>query len=172
MIKNLASYTIPIFIVIILMFAFIKKTDIWSAFTEGGKKGLRCAIDILPPITGLVVAIEILSASGALEAFSSFFSPLCNILNIPREILPLSLMRCVSGSGSMALFQNILGTHSPDSYIGRCASVIMGSTETTFYTLSIYFAATRAKKLRYCLVCALLADLTGSIVGCFICRFI
>ncbi len=168
---NAFSYAVPLFILCVLIFAKVKKIDLWSAFTEGGKNGLLCAFNILPSLVGLVVAIEILSSSGALAAFTELLSPLCRAFNIPKEILPLSLMRCVSGSGSMALFQNILSTHSPDSYIGKCASVIMGSTETTFYTLSIYFAATRAKKIRYCLFCALLADLTGSIVGSFVCRF-
>lgn len=170
--NNIAAYSIPAFILIILAYGLFKKVNIWDGFTKGGMNGLKCAVDILPSLIGLVVAIELLSASGALSAFSHFISPLCNSLGIPEEIFPLSLMRCVSGSGSMAMFQNIISTHSPDSYIGRCAAVIMGSTETTFYTLSIYLAATRAKNIRYCLFCALLADLTGSIVGCLICRFI
>lgn len=170
--SNIAAYSIPVFIAIILIFAVIKKVNIWTNFTQGGTKGLKCAADILPSLVGLVVAIELLSASGALSAFSNLLAPLCNILGIPKEIFPLSLMRSISGSGSMAVFQNILTTYSPDSYIGRTASVIMGSTETTFYTLSIYFAATRAKSIRYCVFCALLADLTGSIVGSLLCRFI
>lgn len=169
---SIAAYTIPVFIIIVLAFALVKKVNIWSAFTTGGMRGLKCAVDILPSLLGLVVAIEILSQSGALDALSELLAPLCGLLGIPKEIFPLSIMRSVSGSGSMAVFQNILSTHSPDSYIGRTASVIMGSTETTFYTLSIYFAATRAKSIRYCLGCALLGDLTGSIVGSLLCRFI
>lgn len=169
---TVTSFIMPGFILFVLIFALFKKTDIWGSFTSGGVKGLRCAVDILPSLIGLVVAIEILSSSGALASFSELVAPICQKIGIPKEIFPLTLMRSVSGSGSMALFQNILTTHSPDSYLGRCASVIMGSTETTFYTLSIYFAATRAKKLRYCVFCALLADLTGSIVACILCRFI
>ena len=169
--NNIASYSIPLFIIAILVTALFKRVNIWSHFTRGGIKGLSCASDILPALIGLVCAIELLSASGALDAISSFFAPLCNALGIPKEILPLSLMRSVSGSGSMAVFQNLLSTHTPDSYIGRTASVIMGSTETTFYTLSVYFAATRAKSVRYCVVCALLGDLTGSIVASVLCRF-
>ena len=170
--NNIAAYSIPLFITLVLVCALYKKVNIWSAFTRGGIKGITCAYDILPSLIGLVVAIELLSSSGVLNAISSFFSPLCNALGIPKEILPLSLMRSVSGSGSMAVFQNILSTYSPDSYIGRTASVIMGSTETTFYTLSIYFAATRAKSIRYCVICALLGDITGSIVASLLCRFI
>lgn len=170
--NTLASLIIPAFIITVLLTALSKKVNIWGAFTTGGKNGLRCAVEILPSLVALVVAIELLSASGALNAFTNLLSPVCNLLNIPKEIFPLTLMRSVSGSGSLALFQNIITTHTPDSYIGRCASVIMGSTETTFYTLSIYFAATRAKKIRYCLFCGLLADLTGSIVGCLICNYL
>lgn len=169
---NIASYSIPLFIILVLCVAFFKKVDIWTSFTRGGMNGLKCALEILPALLGLVVAIELLSQSGALGAFSDLCAPICRVLNIPKEIFPLSIMRSVSGSGSIAVFQNILSTHTPDSYIGRTASVIMGSTETTFYTLSIYFAATRAKNIRYCLVCALLADLTGSIVASILCQFI
>lgn len=168
----MAAYFIPVFILFVLIFGLFKRVNVWGAFTEGGMKGLKCAVTILPSLLGLIVAIELLSSSGALGIISHALSPICNIFGIPEEIFPLSLMRSVSGSGSMAVFQNILTTHSPDSYLGRCASVIMGSTETTFYTLSVYFSVTRAKKIRYCLICALLADLTGSIVGCLICKFI
>ncbi len=169
---NIASYAIPVFIILVLGFAFSKKVDIWTSFTQGGMNGLKCAVEILPSLLGLVVAIELLSQSGALGAFSEICAPLCRFLNIPKEVFPLSIMRSVSGSGSIAVFQNILSTHTPDSYIGRTASVIMGSTETTFYTLSIYFAATRAKNIRYCLACALMADLTGSVVASLVCQFI
>lgn len=169
--NNPTSFSIPFFIITILLFALIKRRNIWSHFTFGGMKGLKCAFEILPSLVGLITAIELLSASGALNAVSSFFAPLCNVVGIPKEILPLSLMRSVSGSGSTAVFQNILTTYTPDSYIGRTASVIMGSTETTFYTLSVYFAATRAKSARYCILCALLADLTGSIVASLLCKF-
>lgn len=170
--KSVASYSIPLFIVAILITAIFKRVNIWSQFTKGGIKGLNCAFEIIPSLIGLITAIELLSASGALNAISAFFAPLCNLLGIPKEIFPLSLMRSVSGSGSTAVFQNILTTYTPDSYIGRTASVIMGSTETTFYTLSVYFAATRAKSVRYCVLCALLADLTGSIVASLLCRFL
>ena len=170
--SNIASYSIPAFISLILITALIKRVNVWSHFTQGGIKGLKCAFEIIPSLIGLVCAIELLSVSGVLTSFSAFFAPVCNALGIPKEIFPLSVMRSISGSGSMAVFQNILSTHTPDSYIGRTASVIMGSTETTFYTLSVYFAATRAKSIRYCVLCALLGDLTGSIVGSLLCRFI
>ncbi len=169
---KIASYSIPIFIILILTVALFKRKNIWTAFTRGGTNGLKCAFDILPSLVGLVVAIELLSQSGALGAISNLAAPITSLVGIPKEIFPLSLMRTISGSGSMAVFQNILTNNTPDGYIARCAAVIMGSTETTFYTLSIYFAATRAKNLRYCVLCALLADLTGSIVGCILCRFI
>lgn len=168
----MTSYVIPIFLLIIITAAFFKKVNIWNAFIEGGKKGLMCAVDILPSIFGLIVAIEMLSSSGALDAIASLISPLSRLLGIPGEIFPLTLMRSVSGSGATAVFQNILTRYGPDSYLGRCASVIMGSTETTFYTLAVYFAAVRAKNIRYCIFCALLADLTGSVVGCLMCRIL
>lgn len=170
--SNIAALSIPVFISFVIIFALFKKVDIWSAFTQGGAKGLKCAVDILPSLIGLVVAIELLSQSGALAAFSELISPVCRVLNIPKEVFPLTLMRSVSGSGSIAVFQNILSQYSPDSYIGRTASVIMGSTETTFYTLSVYFAATNAKSIRYTLICALTADITGSVVASLLCKII
>ncbi|MBQ8003465.1 MAG: spore maturation protein, partial [Clostridia bacterium] len=127
--NEIASYSIPVFIILVLIFALFKRVNIWNAFTLGGKNGLKCAFDILPSLVGLVVAIELLSQSGALTAFSNFASPVTRLIGIPQEILPLSLMRSISGSGSMAVFQNILSNHPPDGYIARCASVIMGSTE-------------------------------------------
>ncbi len=168
----MSSYVIPVFLLIIIAAALFKRVNIWNAFIEGGKKGLMCAADILPSIFGLIVAIEMLSSSGALDAIASIISPFSRLLGIPGEIFPLTLMRSVSGSGATAVFRNILTRYGPDSYLGRCASVIMGSTETTFYTLAVYFAAVRAKNTRYCILCALLADLTGSIVGCLMCRIL
>lgn len=168
--NSFSSFVIPVFILIIIAVSLFKKVNIWNAFIDGGKKGLLCAVDILPSLFALIVAIEMLSSSGALDALSRVLAPVSRLVGIPGEIFPLTLMRSVSGSGATALFRNILSRFGPDSYPGRCAAVIMGSTETTFYTLAVYFAAVRAKNIRYCLVCALLADLTGSVVGCLMCR--
>ena len=165
-----SSYIIPAFIIIVILAALCRRVNVWDAFLCGTKSGLRCAINILPSIFALVIAIEMISASGALKAFSEFISPVSRFIGIPGEILPLSIIRSISGSGATALFQNILSNYGADSYIGRCAAVIMGSTETTFYTLAVYFAAVRVKNTRYCLFCALLADLAGSIAGCLMCR--
>jgi spore maturation protein B len=167
-----ASFVIPLFILAVVITSLFKRVNVWNAFIDGGKKGLMCAVDILPSIFGLVVAIEMLSNSGALTALSNLISPFSQLLGIPGSVFPLTMMRSISGSGATAVFQNILTQYGADSYIGRCASVIMGSTETTFYTVAVYFAATRAKNLRYCIFCALLADLTGSIVGCLMCRLL
>ncbi|MCD8049076.1 MAG: spore maturation protein [Clostridia bacterium] len=168
----LSSLCIPFFILFVIIFALFRRVNVWSAFLDGAKNGLKCAVEILPSLFGLVVAIEMLSASGALDALSSLAAPITRFIGIPGEIFPLTLMRSISGGGATAVFRNILTLHGADSYLGRCAAVIMGSTETTFYTIAVYFAATRVKNIRYTLFCALLADLTGSIVGCIICRFL
>lgn len=171
-INSISGYVIPVFIITVIIAALFKRVDVWSAFLNGVKKGLDCAIGILPSLFALVIAIEMVSQSGALAALSRAVSPFSRHIGIPGEILPLTLMRSVSGSGATAVFQNILKTYGADTYIGRCASVIMGSTETTFYTLAVYFGAVRAKGVRYCLFCALLADFTGSLAACFVCRFL
>ncbi len=168
--NTISSLAIPAFIVIAILLSVFKKSNVWTAFLTGCKKGLNCALEIFPSIFALIVAINLMSSSGALGAFCSFIAPVSKFIGIPGEIFPLSLMRSVSGGGAAAIFQNILGTYGPDSYLGRCAAIIMGSTETTFYTMAVYFAATRVKNTRYCLLCALLADITGSIVGCAVCR--
>lgn len=168
--NNISSLAIPGFIALVIFVGFIKKINVWDAFLTGCQSGLRCAVEILPSIFGLVVAINMLSSSGALDAFCGIVSPISQFIGIPGEIFPLSLMRSISGSGAAAVFQNILNTHGADSYLGRCAAIIMGSTETTFYTMAVYFAATKAVNTRYCIFCALLADLTGSVVGCIACR--
>ena len=156
---------LALFIAIIILFALIQKVKIFDAFLDGARGGFDTAISVLPSIIGLVTAVSMLRASGAIDLLSDILRPLCNAIGFPSEVLPLALLRPVSGGASTAILNDILSTYGPDSLAGKVASVICGSTETTFYTLTVYFAAVRASETRYTLKSALLADFTGIALG-------
>lgn len=156
---------LAIFIAIIILFGLTKKVKIFDAFLLGAQGGFDTAISILPSIIGLVTAVSMLRASGAIDLLSSMLRPITESLGFPTEVLPLALLRPVSGGASTAILNDILNTYGPDSFAGKVASVICGSTETTFYTLTVYFAAVHAKNTRHTLKSALLADFTGIALG-------
>jgi len=162
---KLSDLILPTFIAGIVLMGIIKKIRIFDTFLGGAKNGFDTALSVLPSIIGLVTAVSMLRASGAMELLSHLLSPLTNSIGFPGEVLPLALLRPVSGGASTAILNDIFKTVGPDSFAGKVASVICGSTETTFYTLTVYFAAVRAKDTRHTLKSALLADLTGIIFG-------
>ena len=169
MFQAVSSGIIPLICLVIVLFAMARKIDIFDAFLTGAKDGMKTLFGILPALVGLITAISMFRASGALEFLTKLLSPLIKPLGIPAEIMPLALLRPVSGSGALAIMGDILKTSGPDSFIGRVASVIMGSTETTFYTLAVYYGSVKIKNSRHTVPAALMADLTGLLVGTFIC---
>ena len=170
--NNISSAAVPLMILIILITASIKRINAFGAFGKGASEGLHTMVNVFPSLLALMTAIEIMNCSGLTEALAKLLHPVFSFFKVPSEITPLVLLRPVSGSGSTAVLKNILDTFSPDSLIGRCASVIAGGTETTFYTLSIYFAATGVKHTRHTIVCALFADFICVIAGCAVCKMI
>lgn len=162
---SFTDYIIPIFFAGVLIFGLFKKVDVFAEFTEGVKDGLRTVLDIFPSLFCLVVTIAVFKASGCMALISELLSPLLGTLSFPVECAPLLVLRPFSGSGSIALFEQILSDTGADSFAGRVASVILGSSETTFYTISVYFAATKVKKTRYALPSALLGDITGFVMS-------
>lgn len=156
---------IPVFISAILLFGLIKKVDIFAEFTEGVKEGLHTIYEIFPSLFCLVVSIAVFRASGGMEIVSFLLEPVFSLIGFPIECAPLAILRPFSGSGSIALFEDILSNCGADSFPGRVASVILGSSETTFYTLSVYFAATKVKKTRYALPSAICGDIAGIILS-------
>ena len=160
-----SDWILPGFIAAILLCGFLKKLPIFEVFLCGAKKGLDTAISVLPTIIGLVTAIHMLRASGAIDALCSLLAPLISPLGFPPEALPLALLKPVSGSASTAVLHDIFSIYGPDSFAGKVASVIAGATETTFYTMGVYFAATHVKNTRHALPCALFADCMGIILG-------
>lgn len=142
-----------------------KKIDLYSALGEGAAEGLRVLVRILPPLIGLMTAIYMVRASGLLEALGQVLSPVLQVLGIPAETMGLMLIRPVSGSGALGMGAELIRTYGPDSDIGRTAAVMLGSTETTFYTIAVYFGAAGIRKTRWAIPAALCADLTGFLVA-------
>lgn len=167
----MTDYVIPVFIAAIIIYGSIKKIEIFSEFTDGAKESLKSGTDILPSLIAMITAIGMFKASGAMDILAELLSPVTSFLGFPEECLPLAIMRPVSGSGALAVFQSILEEVHPDSFAGRVASVILGSTETTFYTIAVYFGAAGIKNSRHTLVSALTADLTGFLISVLTVRF-
>lgn len=155
----------PLLLLTVGLWGIYKKVDIFAAMIKGAKEGLGVATGILPSLTVLLTAVYMLRASGALEALAGLLSPVFGWLGIPADCAPLMLLRPVSGSGALAIGADIMESAGADSFIGRCAAVMLGSTETTFYVIAVYFAAAGIKKTRHAVPAALLADLAGFIMA-------
>ena len=168
----MSDFVIPVFIALIMIIGLAKRVDVFSEFTDGAKENLKSAFDVLPALIALMTAIGMFKASGGLEIISSAIAPLTEFLGFPRECIPLALIRPVSGSGALAVFESILTEVSPDSFAGRVASVVIGSTETTFYTIAVYYGITKVKKTKHAIASSLTADLTGFILSALTVRLI
>jgi len=156
----------------ILMYAISKRVAIYDNFIVGAKDGFHTVFSIAPTIVGLMVAVGMLRASGALDILSGLISPLTDYVGYPTETVPLTLMRLVSSSASVGLLTDIYDTYGPDSFIGRFTSIMMSSTETVFYTMSIYFMSVKVTKTRFTLAGALLANFSGVMLSLWITRYL
>ncbi|MEG1448737.1 MAG: spore maturation protein [Oscillospiraceae bacterium] len=163
--QNFSSYIIPVIIAIILMAGLYKGVNIFDTFICGAKEGLSTCISILPPLIALITAVGMVKASGALDIIAYTLRDFSNLLGMPSEVMPLAILRPISGSGALAMFKEILDTYGADSYIGLVASVMQGATETTFYTIAVYYGAVNIIKTRHTLPSALAGDLTGFIMS-------
>lgn len=166
------DFVIPAFIALIMIIGLAKRVDVFGEFTDGAKENLKSAFEILPALIALMTAIGMFKASGGLELISAAIAPITEFLGFPRECIPLALIRPVSGSGALAVFESILTEVSPDSFAGRVASVVIGSTETTFYTIAVYYGITKVKKTKHAIASSLTADLTGFILSALTVRLI
>ncbi|MDU7337971.1 MAG: spore maturation protein [Clostridium sp.] len=169
---DIGSMVVPATIFFILIFGFVRKVPVFDVFVSGAKEGAMSCFDILPSLVGLILAVNMLSASGALDLVSSALRPAALALGLPPEVMPLALMRPVSGSGSNALLLQLFRDYGPDSFVGRVASVMNGSTETTFYAIAVYFGAVGIKKTRHTIPAALTADLVGYIASVWAVRIL
>jgi len=156
---------IPALMILIAVIALAKKQDVYSALLEGGLDGLKLLLSIAPALVMLLTAVHMLRASGAVTLLTKWLSPASAFLGIPAQTLPLVLLRPFSGSAALAVGADLMGVYGADSLIGRTAAIMLGSTETTFYTISVYFGAAGIKKTRYAVPAALIADLTGFLMA-------
>ena len=171
-ISGMSSYAIPTIILVISALGMYKEVKVYDVFAEGAKEGISTVIRIIPALVGLMVAIGVFRASGALDLIVFAVKPITSFLKIPSEVVPLAFLRPISGSASLALVSDILKTYGADSFIGRLASTLMGSTETIFYTLAVYFGSVGIKNIRFTLVAALVADLVSVIAAVWICSLV
>lgn len=160
-----ADIIVPLFIAFVAGWCICKGTDFFGAFIDGARDGLRSAAAILPALCLLMTAVGIVRASGALEALSALLSPLLGKTIFPPEVLPLALLRPFSGSGALAYYEELCRSLSPDSYPARVASVLMGGSETTFYTIAVYYGAVGVKKTRNTVFAALCADFAAAVLS-------
>ncbi len=170
---NLISISsIPVFILFIVGYGIIEKNNVFDNFIEGAKEGIGIIYNLFPTLIGLFVAIGTLRSSGLLDLIINFISPILEIIKIPKEIMPLAILRPISGSASMAIATNIMENYGVDTKIGIIASTIMGSTETTLYTISIYTGCIKVKNSRGILFAAIAADIVGIFVSIAICNIL
>ena len=161
----LSSWIIPVIILFTLVFGIIKKIPVYETFVGGAKDGLKVAFNILPYLIAMIVAISMLRASGAIELFAQAMSGLLTRFNIPVDVLPVMIVRSLSGSAVLGLLSDITSNCGPDSYTTKLAAIMVGSSETTFYVLSVYFGSVGIKKFRHALCAGVFADIIGIIAA-------
>jgi len=167
-IDAISRYSIPFVFVGIIAYGLTKKVKVYESFTEGAKEGFYTAVRIIPFLVAMLVAIGVFRASGAMGLLTKALSPITRVLGIPSETLPMAFMRPLSGGGAQGIMTELINTYGPDSLIGRTVSVMMGSTDTTFYILAVYFGSVAIKKTRHALPAGLLADLAGLLTAIYI----
>ncbi len=165
MINTISLWLIPAIIGFILLYGTAKRIPTYETFVEGGKEGIKIAFSIIPFLVGMLVAISIFRASGAMEFFVNLIRPALEFVGFPAEVAPLALIRPISGTAALGMTTDLIATYGPDSFIGRLASTMQGSTDTTFYVLTVYFGAVGIKKMGDALKVGLLADFLGIVAS-------
>lgn len=171
-ISFISNLAMPLIILIIVIYGMVEKNKIFDDFLDGAKEGLEIVLSIFPTLIGLFVAIGALRSSGILDIIINFLLPILNVINFPTEIMPLAILRPISGSSSIAIATDIMKNYGVDSTIGMIASTIMGSTETTLYTIAIYTSCVKIKKTRFVLIASLIGDFVGVVVSIIACRIL
>ena len=168
---NASVFVTPVLIILLLIYCAKKKVNAYSTFAGGAKGAIQLCLDVFPFLITIFIAIQLFKVSGLTIVTANLLSPVMNVLGIPHELTELMIIRPFSGSGSLAVLEQIFSTYGPDSYIARCASVIMGSSDTVFYVATIYFSQTKAKRLLYAIPVALIANIFAAIIACQVCKF-
>lgn len=168
----MSAYIIPIVIISIIVYSCVKRVNAYNSFVFGAKTSFDLILTSLPYIVAIFIAIEVLSASGLSKIISNLLSPIFGLFGIPSQLCELMLIKPFSGCGSLAVLENIYLTYGVDSYLARAGSVIAGASEAVFYVTAVYFCNTKVTKFRYAIPVALVANFTGAVVGCWLCRII
>ena len=172
-IMNIISlWALPIIILTILTMGLIKKVPVYEVFTDGAKEGFKISVNIIPYLVAIMVAISMLIASGIIEITGEFLAPLLNYFKIPVDSLPVMIVRSLSGSAALGVFSDIANNLGPDSYATKLTAIMVGSSETTFYVLAVYFGAVGISKVRYALLVGLLADFIGIVAAVSVCYWL
>lgn len=172
MISYISLVAMPLIILVIIIFAVKEKKDTFDLFIEGAKEGAEITLKIFPTLIGIFFSIGLLRNSGIMELIIKILNPITTLINFPSEIIPLALIRPISGSGAIGIATDIMKNSGVDSYIGKVASVIMGSTETTVYTIAVYTAGLKVKIDKEVLIAALFADAVGIVCSVIFCRIL
>lgn len=170
--KGFSNLAVPFILFVVVVLGFVKKIKVYETFIDGAKEGFTVAVNIIPYLVAILVAIGMFRASGAMGYFVRLLTPLTNLIGMPAETLPVALLRPLSGSGSLGLVTELMNQHGPDSFIGRLASTMFGSTETTFYVIAVYFGSVGIRKTRHAIAAGLIGDLAGLLMAVFICHIV
>ncbi len=168
----MANYVIPLFIIFVLAYSLIKKINAYDCFVSGAKSAVDLCINTFPYLVAIFAVVELLAVSGISDMIASLASPVFKVFGIPAELTEFLILRPFTGSGSIGMLSNIFSLYGPDSYIAKCACVIMSCSETTFYVVAVYFSTTKIKKLRYTIPVCLLSSFIGAILSCAMCRLL
>lgn len=166
----MSIYILPILFVVLFVYCIYKRINTYDHFVKGAKGAIKLVVDIFPFIASILVAVALLRVSGITSFLTNLLSPIFNLLGIPPELCELVMLRPFTGSGSYGILESIFNTYGADSYISRCACVIMGCSETIFYVATVYISQTKVKKLLYAIPVALICSLIGTILACLICK--
>ena len=168
----LFAMLVPVLILAVALWGMGRRVDLWGALTDGAAEGLKVTARVVPPLVALLTAVYMLRASGALELLEGLLEPVLSAVGIPAETAALLLVRPVSGSAALGVGADLIETYGPDSLVGRTAAVMLGSTETTFYTIAVYFGAAKIAKTRYAVPAALCADAAGFLAAAWAVRLV
>lgn len=167
----ISLWALPAILLLILTIGLFKKVPLYETFTEGAKDGFKVSVNIIPYLVAIIVAISMLRASGIIEMTGHILAPILNWFNVPVDTIPIMIVRSLSGSAALGVFSDIAHTLGPDDYATKLAAIMVGSSETTFYVLAVYFGAVGISKLRYALIVGLIADFIGIVAAISVCNW-
>ena len=171
-IQIVSVWAIPLFLVGIPLYGAFRKVKVYESFVEGAKEGFQVGIRIIPFLVAILVAVGMLRGAGGIDLLARALDPVLRVAGIPTEILPLAILRPLSGSGSLGVVTELIKTHGPDSFVARLAATAYGSSETTFYVLAVYFGSVGVKKARHAVAAGLFSDVVSILASIFICRLV